>query len=225
MVADSKPLPITSEGSKRSFPWMLTIAVLLSAAYAAFYLKYLDRSIGLDYLGELLPYELGQIIAGGILPPIFIWLVAGFISRRGELTRHTTQLRQRLQQLTYPAEESAERVSSISTALRQQAIDLTAATDAAHEVLASVRHAFRGQAGDLAEVAETAATQRQEIEASLVEQRKLLAEMNVLLEQQRSQLSTAAGEQVTTLEGLASSGVERIVNVLDDKRVAIERIV
>jgi hypothetical protein len=220
MVAENK-----SAAPRRRALWPAFAALLLSAAYLAFYLRYLDRSIGLEYLQELLPYELGQVISGGALPLLLIWLLASFAMRRGELNHHTAQLRQRLQQLTYPAEDGTERVGTIAAALRQQTVDLTAATDAAHDVLASVRHAFRSQTGDLTEVAQTAAERQQQVEASLAEQRRLLAEMTELIDQQRQQLSVAGQDQVGALEKLAASGVDRIVNVLDDKRVVIERII
>src|SRR5512140_2016508 len=113
MVADSK-----SAVTRRHSFWPVALAILLSAAYAAFYLRYLDRSIGLDYLLELLPFELGPIIEGGVLPLLLIWAIAAIALWRGSLSRHTAQLHQRLQQLTYPAEDSAERVATIAAALK-----------------------------------------------------------------------------------------------------------
>src|SRR5258707_7284595 len=128
MVAETK-----SAATRRRVPWPALVALILSGAYAAFYLRYLDRSIGLDYLLELLPYELGQVITGGVLPLLFIWLLAGFAMRRGELNQHTAQLRPRLRQLTYPVEDGTEPGGTIAAALRQQTVGLTAATHAAHE--------------------------------------------------------------------------------------------
>ncbi len=75
---------------------VLTVVWLL-AAFA-----YIQAQYGWGVLGELLPHELGIVIAGIVAPLIFLWLLVAFVERGRDLRDGTGELNRQIRLLTYP---------------------------------------------------------------------------------------------------------------------------
>ena len=109
----------------------LHLKILVSTEYSEEVLDFLEKSFGLNNLGELLPHEVGGLAAGAFVPVGILWMVIAFFERGQQLRRETEVLRVHLKKLIYPSDAAESRMKEVTAALRAQTKELLAASEEA----------------------------------------------------------------------------------------------
>ena len=107
----------------------LTVGIVTSAIWLVVFAFYITRTLGWSELFLLLPPEFGGLIAVGLMPITFLWLLIAFIDRGRQLSQEGEALRFHLSRLTYPAEDAAGNVQAVTASLKQQADALNEASE------------------------------------------------------------------------------------------------
>jgi hypothetical protein len=105
------------------------LGVVLSVAWIAASIAFVDRGLGWDNVNQLMPHEIGGLAAGTITPLALLWMVVAFFERGQQLRRETTMLRWHLRRLIYPSDHAQSRLNQITDSMRRQARDLTKASE------------------------------------------------------------------------------------------------
>ncbi len=216
--------------------WVTRICALLGAAATAGWVwvcyTYLKNQVGLDTLGNMLPQEQGQIIAGVILPLCLVWVVLLFIVRGAGLSTQTQLLLSKMERLTYPDDAENTRVKDITRQLQEQAESLSSASSDVEQRLSGLINAFKEQTKHLTGAAIRASSQAEQIQETLVAQQGSLEEVHTSIHGSLETAREAVKEQVTALENSGvrsevmaetiSNTLQGSVQVLDE---AVERTI
>ncbi len=135
-----------------------TATIVLTIVWLAVCVWCVSARIGWGALGTFLPHELGGFFAGVFAPPAFLWLLVAYLRRSADFNETAGQIRKGMSRLTYPADESADRVEVISEALARQADMLSAATERAAEQAQILRDVLEDHTSRLEKASDIAGT-------------------------------------------------------------------
>ena len=107
----------------------ISVGVVISCIWLVVFAFYITRTLGWSELFLLLPPEFGGLVAVGLMPIAFLWLLIAFIDRGRQLSQEGEALRHHLARLTYPAEDAAGNVDAVTASLKHQADALTEASE------------------------------------------------------------------------------------------------
>ncbi|MGB0626503.1 MAG: hypothetical protein ACPGQ5_08060 [Alphaproteobacteria bacterium] len=79
--------------------WVLSLA---GAAWLAFFAMFVARAIGWSLVPQLLPYEVGGLVAGLLVPPGFLFALAVLAARRRRLNETLAGLEEQIARLESP---------------------------------------------------------------------------------------------------------------------------
>ncbi len=77
----------------------ISVGVIISCIWLVVFAFYITRTLGWSELLLLLPPEFGGLVAVGLMPIAFLWLLIAFIDRGRQLTQEGEALRHHLARL------------------------------------------------------------------------------------------------------------------------------
>ncbi|MEP2544429.1 MAG: hypothetical protein ABJI82_07170, partial [Alphaproteobacteria bacterium] len=134
----------------------LLLGGALTVLWFVLVLDFIEKSLGLGNLTELLPHEVGGLAAGAFTPVAFLWMLIAFFGRGRQLRQETAILRSHLKQLIYPSDRADSRMQEITASLRNQTKELLSASEEAARRGQALGDLIRDRTRDLAQVSEDA---------------------------------------------------------------------
>src|SRR4051812_4900750 len=152
-----KGTALTVIGGAITATWLIVVAF------------YVSDEIGWGNVGMMLPHELGFSLSGVFAPLAFLWLILLYAGANRGLDEATYALHRRLDQLTYPDDDAAERVAAVTRSLREQTRELSGASEMAAAEAERLRDRVGEQVQSLVGIAERMSSERMTLESSVQE--------------------------------------------------------
>jgi uncharacterized phage infection (PIP) family protein YhgE len=188
------------------------VGLVLTAAWLVFIANYVNRNIGWENVQSMLPHELGAAFAGVFAPLAFVWLAMLYWVRGRDLAEATAAITRQLDLLTFPSEDSAERVESAGAALKRQAEALRSASDQSSELLGGFAVRFQSEAAALTEVVQEARDQTDKLREGLASEIAAAREVASRLDAERlhwAEIVRRHGDSLSSAAGAASEQIAR----------------
>lgn len=132
--------------------WLLA---LVAIGWIAICIWYIHRAIGWQSVPQLLPYEMGALIAGALAPPAVLFALAAWTVRDQQLSYDIAVLEHQIWRLENPHRLAQERLGEVGHGLMTYAAALEGAVEKARVQLDELRSGFDAEIVEFEQVAET----------------------------------------------------------------------
>src|SRR6266404_1341749 len=153
-----------SDVRRRRLNWL---GLVVTIAWIAICIFYVQTQIGWSNLGGLLPHELGAALAGVAAPLVFLWLLVANFAGRRDGRENMAALRREIARLTAAPAAPASHVEVVGEDVTRQTEALQRTSDAAAGVLDRIGGIFAEQLAELDGATTKAGTLASEIEETL----------------------------------------------------------
>ncbi|QEX24339.1 hypothetical protein FRZ61_42800 [Hypericibacter adhaerens] len=200
---------MTAKGGR----WLgAAVGLVLTVAWLALVWTYVDREIGWNNVGGMLPHELGAAMAGAFAPLAFLWLLLLYWIRGRDLADAGAAINRQLGLLTFPDETAATRVEAAGAVLKRQAEALRSASDQSSELLGGFALRFQSEAAALTEVVQQARAETDKLREGLAAEIASAREVAAKLDAERvhwGEIVRRHGDSVTSAAGAATEQIAR----------------
>ena len=140
--------------------WVLSLA---GAAWLAFFAMFVARAIGWSLVPQLLPYEVGGLVAGLLVPPGFLFALAVLAARRRRLNETLAGLEEQIARLESPFSNANSELTELGEMLVLYGQALQEAVSDARRQMSELRGGFAREASELAQITEAAAAEMAQV--------------------------------------------------------------
>ena len=135
--------------------WLLSLS---GVAWLFFFVVFVARSVGWSLVPQLLPYEIGGLVAGLLVPPAVLFALASLTSRRQRLGDVLTALEGQVARLEAPFSHANSELSELGEMLVLYGQALEESVNDARAHLQELRGGFGREAAELEAIASTLRT-------------------------------------------------------------------
>ncbi len=204
---------------------MYITASVLTCAWFGFYFFAAIQNGGIS----LVPAELGSFFAGLCAPPALLWMMISSMHRRSEVNIYAASLRQELQSLLFPSEETAVEINKDIERLCRQASEVSSASKAVLKSLQRARQGLRVEIRDFSGVSKKTEFHIDRLAESLNDRVSKLSELTNEIEKRTGEVEarTQAGaeawdratlnalERAGEIENAMDSGIDKLLEAAD----------
>ncbi len=176
--------------------WLLATTALGWIAASAWYI---DRVLGWQTVPELLPHEIGGLIAGMLAPPAVLFALAAWIVRDQQLAFDVSVLEHQIWRLENPHKRAEANLNEVGQGLLVYATALESAVDKAQLQLENLHGGFDQKVSELESVA-------QSVRASTIDSGETLRA-------QAEELSATAARIASNLEQIRGTGQDEAIAI------------
>ncbi|MGB0719359.1 MAG: hypothetical protein ACPGRX_02740, partial [Bdellovibrionales bacterium] len=178
---------------------------------------------------SLAPAELGLFVTGILLPPAIYWMVLAHLHKRSDVQHYAQSLRQELQTLLFPSEETASLINKDVERLCRQAAEVSTASKAVLKSLQRARQGLRTEIRDFSGVSKKAEFHIDRLSETLTERSAKLLTLTEEIEQRTATIDerTQAGaeawdsatlhilERAAEMETAMGRGADKLLEAAD----------
>jgi predicted nucleic acid-binding Zn-ribbon protein len=202
--------------------WVLGLA---GAAWLAFFAMFVARAIGWSLVPQLLPYEVGSLVAGLLVPPGFLFALAVLAARRRRLNDTLAGLEEQIARLESPFSNANSELTELGEMLVLYGQALQEAVADARRQMSELRGGFAREASELAQITEALANMMISANESAGTQAGVLADMTKQIEgnlQKISGVGKGEAEVIDAASRRAEEVVQQLLSALHEQIAAIE---
>lgn len=202
--------------------WLLSLSGI---AWLSFFVVFVARSIGWSLVSQLLPHEIGGLVAGLLVPPAVLFGLATMTSRRQRLGDVLKSLEGQVARLEAPFSHANSELSELGEMLVLYGQALQESVDDARAHLQELRGGFGREAAELEAIASALRALMVKTNETAGDQAEQLAQMTAQISaslEEIREIGHGEAEVIDDASRRAAEVVRELVTTLGDQIEAIE---
>lgn len=202
--------------------WLLSLSGI---AWLIFFVIFVARSIGWSLVPQLLPYEIGGMVAGLLVPPAVLFALASLTSRRQRLADMLTALEGQVARLEAPFSHANSELSELGEMLVLYGRALEESVNDARAHLQELRGGFGQEAAELEAITATLRALMVQTNEAAGDQADQLAQMTAQVGASLAEIREIGHGEAGLIDDAsrrAAEVVRELVTTLGDQIEAIE---
>lgn len=202
--------------------WLLS---LCGTAWLVFFVLFVARSVGWSLVPQLLPHEIGGLVAGLLVPPAILFALASLTSRRQRLGDMLTALEGQVARLEAPFTHANSELSELGEMLVLYGQALEESVNDARAHLQELRGGFGREAAELEAISSALRGLMVKTNETAGDQAAQLAQMTAQVSASLEEIREIGRGEAEVIDGAsrrAAEVVRELVATLGDQIEAIE---
>jgi methyl-accepting chemotaxis protein len=202
--------------------WLLSLSGI---AWLLFFVIFVARSIGWSLVPELLPHEIGGLVAGLLVPPAILFALASLTSRRQRLGDMLTALEGQVARLETPFTHANSELSELGEMLVLYGQALEESVNDARAHLQELRGGFGREAAELEAISSALRALMVNTNEAAGDQAEQLAQMTAQVSASLAEIREIGHGEAAVIDDAsrrAAEVVRELVTTLGDQIEAIE---
>jgi methyl-accepting chemotaxis protein len=202
--------------------WLMSLA---GVAWLSFFVVFVARSIGWSLVPELLPHEIGGLVAGLLVPAAILFALAAMTTRRQRLGDVLTSLEGQVARLEAPFSHANSELSEMGEMLVLYGQALEESVNDAHAHLQELRGGFGREAAELEGIASALRALMVKTNETVGDQAEQLVQMTAQVSASLAdirEIGHGEAEVIDDASRRAADVVRELVTTLGDQIEAIE---
>ena len=218
LPSGSKQRDLMNEENSAFQRWPLAVAGLVGLAWIVMSAWFVQRLIGWTVVPQLLPHEIGGMIAGLAAPLALIFAVAALVERGQRAHRALARLETQIERLSNPHAAAESGLREVVRQLHEEAASLQVVVDRASASAANAGDSFAASVQIMTEAADHAVARTPHGGEALRAQAESLAQTVHRISGQLETIQEVSAEQAGVVENagqVATAGVRSLTVALE----------